>query len=192
MYPQANSSLTLLLVGVIVLFLQAQASFAATIQAETASGLEMLERSAIRSYEREDYELAAKQFTKAAHAGMKQSQYLLGFMYLKGQHLQQSLTEGMAWLGVAKESGNKDWEATFDKIYNKSKNEQLTAIDERVAHYVKLYGMHAQSVSCERRRTLRSNRWTVECVKISEVREQIYTRDEIRLEQLVRPGFWNY
>ncbi len=36
--------------------------------------------------------------------GLKEAQYYLDFMYLKGQHVQQSVGLGMAWLGVACET----------------------------------------------------------------------------------------
>ena len=150
------------------LFGVGSAAYAATVDSLIA-----VERTGIRDYERESFADAARNLTTAAEGGMKLSQYMLAFMYLRGQYVQQSLVEGMAWLGVAKESGEKEWVDTYKKIYKTAKPAQRTAIDKRQAQLVILYGMKAQGVSCSRRRELGSNRMAVSCIKKSAVEEEL-------------------
>lgn len=50
--------------------------------------------------------------------GLKEAQYYLGFMYLKGQHVQQSVGLGMAWRVKLKyPSGSKKIQGRQPKSY---------------------------------------------------------------------------
>ncbi len=140
----------------------------------SSENLELAESAGLRHYSSQDYEAAAENFTRAAHGGMKQSQYMLGFMYLKGQHVPMSLIEGMAWLGLAGESGEKEWKSVYKQIYTKATKEQRQAIKLRLEEFTSLYGMQAQNVSCKRGKKLGTNKVEIRCAKINEITEDMF------------------
>ena len=86
-------------------------------------------------------------------------------MYLKGQHVDQSLATGMAWLGVACEIDARQWQQTFDQIYNALNVEQQKIIDQKVDSYIQLYGMETQEMDCARVARMGTRKVTVNCRK---------------------------
>ncbi len=125
----------------------------------------MKERAGVRYYKKQKYKLAFENLSQAAKQGLKQSQYLIGIMYLKGQHVEQSLFHGMAWLGVAKESKSKDWLELFDKIYANASVEQQQAISENTEKFIAKYGIKKQHMTCSKRTRLGERKIILECTK---------------------------
>jgi TPR repeat protein len=87
------------------------ASFACSAQVEVTQlfyheVLRQYEQGAV-AYEKGDYESAYADLSLAAQRGVKDAQYLLGFMYLQGEYAPRSIPIGMAWLGTALEVENK-------------------------------------------------------------------------------------
>lgn len=138
----------------------------------------MKERAGIRNYKKGEYQKAYKDLRYAAKRGFKQSQYLIGLMYLKGQHVKPSLFYGMAWLGVAKEAGSKEWVALFEQIYTNATLEQRAAIDTNMKKFIEKYGLKAQDMTCSNRSRLGNRKKTLECTKNTKVFEINRSRTE--------------
>lgn len=156
---------------IIVLFL---VSFSVTsinaalpkLESTEITSLYQTEKKAMQNYRAEKYAEAYVQLNKTAPLGFKQSQYYLAFLYLKGQHIKKDMLEGMGWLGVAKESGDKEMVTLYNQLYGAFNQAQKDAVDKKVAEYVLLYGMEQQNIKCEKRKKVGSKRPVLECVKI--------------------------
>ncbi|MFT7686607.1 MAG: TPR repeat protein [Candidatus Azotimanducaceae bacterium] len=146
-------------------------TLANTLQAQSKitqarfSELQQMENVGVKLFKKDKYEKAYKKLILPAKKGLKQSQYLIGFMYLKGLHVDQSLVEGLAWLGVAKEADVVDWSATYDSVYRLTTESQQAEIKTLQALYIKSYGLEAQQLDCNSHRKPGSRRIVIECVK---------------------------
>jgi len=101
------------------------------------------------AHKKGDFSSAYDNLSFAAQSGMKEAQYLLGFMYLKGEYVQRSIPVGMAWLGTALEIENKDWSALYSRVYHSLNEQQQVFIDRKVSQYIDIYGMDIQNVDCQ-------------------------------------------
>jgi hypothetical protein len=128
------------------------------------------EKAGVRFYMKGKYEKAYERLLLPAQSGLKNAQYYLGFMYLKGQHVTQSLQTGMAWLGVANEVEIQEWQATFDQIYNAVSEGQRKAIDKKISQYIDMYGMEVNKLRCSRQSRLGSRKVIVNCLRNQESR----------------------
>jgi hypothetical protein len=128
--------------------------------------LESSELQGIKQYQKGNYEAAFNLLKEPAAWGYKGSQYTLAFMFLKGQHVQQSTILGMGWLGVAKEAKVKEWEELYNSFYAAAPENLQVKIDAVVVEYVKRYGVKAQDVTCTKGITA-SKRLEVKCHKYS-------------------------
>ncbi len=127
------------------------------------------EKIGIRLYKDGDHARAYEKLRIPAEEGLKNAQYYLGFMYLKGQYVDQSVQKGMGWLGVATEVDLPEWQDTFDKIYQALSTKQRKTIDALVARYIADYGMSTQKVSCSRGSRVGSRKILVLCKKAEKV-----------------------
>lgn len=123
------------------------------------------EHAGVRYYKQGDYEKAFAKLEGPAKSGFKQSQYLLGIMYLKGQFVPQSIVKGMCWLGVANEIDVPDWTRTYDSIHANLSTQQKKTVDEEIQHYIAKYGLVAQDMVCRKRAKLGSRRTETICNK---------------------------
>ncbi|WDE09016.1 sel1 repeat family protein [Thalassomonas viridans] len=123
------------------------------------------ERWGIIQYQKGNYKEAFEKLSELASWGYKESQYALAFMFLKGQHVQQSTLIGMGWLGVAAESGHKKWIELFEKLYNSAPKEEQVKFDKIIADYISKFGMKAQKVTCRKRIKPPSQRVILDCIK---------------------------
>lgn len=71
------------------------------IVSKTGETLFLQERLGIKKYYAGEYKESFELLSQTATWGLKESQYFLAFMFMKGQHVQQSSVLGMAWLAVA-------------------------------------------------------------------------------------------
>lgn len=162
------------------LFISA-AAFSADRKVEHKSSIEIeaSERAGVRYHKRGDYKKAFELLGESAQWGMKQPQYLLGIMYLKGQYVDQSILTGMAWLGVATEIDIKEWRSTYDQIYSKLNVKQKAHIDDRVAIYIEMYGMKTQHLACSRRSSLESAKNKIHCERRADKISPLYELDSV-------------
>lgn len=123
------------------------------------------ELNGIRAYADGEYETAFRFLSDTACKGLKESQYLVSIMLMQGQGTNKSILFGLAWLGVATESGNKEWQATFDTLYQSLSAAQRSMVDEKIAEYVSKYGGDTQGVTCARRTAVGSRSIELRCAK---------------------------
>ena len=105
----------------------------------------------IKHYRLGDYDKAFDLLGRTAVQGDKESQYLIGFMYLKGQGVKMHTLRGLAWMQTACESEMKKWTRDYKKMIKKLNKQQIARVDQLAAEYIRLYGMEAQHVTCKKR-----------------------------------------
>ena len=125
------------------------------------------EKSGIRYYNKGKFEDAFNELSLPAKVGLKSSQYYLAFMYLKGQHVPQSIEEGMGWLGVANEIEVEEWGELYNSLYARLTDEQKQNVDLKVTEYIERYGMKTQKIRCQNRAKMGSRKKDVYCDKIT-------------------------
>lgn len=106
------------------------------------------EKRGIKEYRRGNYKKAFKLLGESASWGLKQSQYYLSFMFLKGQHVPQSTVIGMGWLGVAIEADVDEWSETYTMLYEAASPALKARIDAKVDQYIGQFGAEAQAITC--------------------------------------------
>ena len=122
-------------------------------------------KKGVKAYKKEKYAKAYEHLSELAQWGIKEPQALVGIMYVKGQHVDQSIEKGLAWLGVANEIEMDDSREAFDYIYNQLNADQKKMIDTKVADYVSKFGMEAQHVVCKKKSKVGSNLKQMVCLK---------------------------
>ena len=121
------------------------------------------EKAGIRHYKKGNYKRAFERLKLPAQMGLKEAQYALAFMFLKGQYVNQSLDIGMAWLGVANEIHVRDWKQTYDQVYAALSPQEQSRIDRKVATYVDMFGMETQNLNCDKNS---GRRISISCQKV--------------------------
>lgn len=152
------------LISCLILLLSAPAS-AALYDLERIGLLYDQERRGIGAYQSGKFEKAFELLSDTATKGFKESQYLIATMIMKGEGVNKSILTGLAWLGVAKESGNEEWIEIFDKFYEVLNDQQRAMLDEQISRYAEKYGGTAQGVTCTRRKSAGSRRMALRCDK---------------------------
>ncbi|ANO52281.1 SEL1-like repeat protein [Woeseia oceani] len=132
------------------------------------------EERGLRYYERGEYDRAFEYLSETATRGLKKSQYLLAFMFLKGQHVDKSILLGMSWLGVAAESGNEEWVNLYNRLYASSNPAQQQMIDRKVEQYKRQYGMQVMNVHCTEQPVTGSRRPEHRCLKTDGPAHEIF------------------
>jgi TPR repeat protein len=132
---------------------------------KSTHSLEVKEVTGITQYKKGNYKKAFHLLKEPAAWGYKGSQYVLAYMFLKGQYVEQSISLGMGWLGVAKEANVKEWNEEFKSFYSYATAQQKQDIDEIVREYIKRYGLKSQHVTCQKSINTSSNRVDVKCHK---------------------------
>lgn len=123
------------------------------------------EASGVRAYLDERYDSAFEILSDTASKGMKESQYLLSRMFMKGEGVNKSILIGFGWLGVAIESGDEEWNDTFNTLNESLNDAQRAMVDAKVKDYVAKYGSVVQGVTCANRSAAGSRRFEVRCDK---------------------------
>lgn len=123
------------------------------------------EQLGLKFYKQENYSKAFSILNELAARGYKDSQYALAFMFLKGDHVEQSTRIGLSWLALAVESKRKDWVAQFEQFYQATSKEEQQVIDKMIADYTAKFGMKTQRVTCQRTTKNGSYRPVIRCIK---------------------------
>jgi hypothetical protein len=160
--------------SMILLFGFADAAHAQVTQLFYHEVLRQYEQGAV-AYEDGDYESAYADLSLAAQRGVKDAQYLLGFMYLQGEYAPRSIPVGLAWLGTALEVENKDWLSLYTKLYGTLNSAQQAFIDNKVETYIELYGMDTQRIVCDNKARVGSRRKVRQCIKTEDVNTPLYS-----------------
>ena len=152
------------LIALIIMLMSAPA-FAGLYDTQRLNTLYKKEINGIRAYDDGEYDTAFKHLSDTASKGLKESQYLVSIMFMQGQGTNKSILFGLAWLGVAVESGNEDWQNTFDTMYKALNEAQRSMVDEKIRKYVEKYGSDTQGVTCSKRTTAGSRKFELRCAK---------------------------
>jgi len=135
------------------------------VERRTVLSLELDEINGIKSYHKGEFKKSFELLKTPATWGYKGAQYTIAFMFLKGQHVQQSTLLGMGWLGVATEVETEDWSEQYRSFYAVATQEQKLKIDKVVEEYIRRYGMKSQHIICKKSATTRSKRVKHVCTK---------------------------
>ncbi len=154
--------------------LAADAAIGQDSKVESVERLYKQESTGLRHYDRGNYDKAFENLSTPAARGFKESQYILAFMFLKGQHVETSLLLGMGWLGVAIESEEPEWIELYQSIYERTAPEQQQLIDVKVSQYIEQFGLVTQNVTCSRRPSAGTRRIESRCIKDAEKLSPIY------------------
>ena len=131
------------------------------------------------AHKKGDFSSAYDNLSFDAQSGMKEAQYLLGFMYLKGEYVQRSIPVGMAWLGTALEIENKDWSALYSRVYHSLNEQQQVFIDRKVSQYIDIYGMDIQNVDCQLTSVIGSRKLAQRCTKQADRLTPLFSMEDI-------------
>ena len=121
----------------------------------------------MHAYEAGDYERAFEVLSETATKGLKDSQYLIALMFMKGDGVPKNLLIGFGWLGVAIESGNEEWKETYNSFYSTLNDRQRAMVDEQVRRYTEKYGGDVQGVTCTRRSAVGDRQIRLRCNKVA-------------------------
>jgi hypothetical protein len=102
------------------------------------------------AYEAKRYDEAFPLMQKAACAGDKESQWMLGHMYLLGQGVARDDFTGYAWIKVAAEFNQHEYRSTVETIEKAIGPKQLPAVQAEARKFVDDYGLRATNMSCNR------------------------------------------
>jgi len=136
--------LLIMLAGVLL----AAAAQAALYDAQQIDNIYENESSGLRFYENGEFGKAFALLSRTAAQGMKRSQYILGFMFMKGEGVDRNMLYGLAWLGLATESGNEEWQELYDRLYGALSDAQKSMVDDKVGEYLPKFGAVAQGITC--------------------------------------------
>lgn len=128
----------------------APASEEASFERTFASAYGELLANSKAAYRDKHYDEAAPLMQKAACAGDKESQWLLGHMYLAGTGVGRNDLAGYSWLKVAAEFQSSEYRDTVDRIEQAIDPKQLSAAKAAAQKYVDAYGLRATNMSCAR------------------------------------------
>jgi len=102
------------------------------------------------AYQAQKYDEAFPLMKKAACAGDKESQWMLGHMYLLGQGVARDDFTGYAWIKVASEFNSAEYRSTAEKIEKAIDPKQLPAVETEARKFVDEYSIRATHMSCNR------------------------------------------
>ncbi len=97
-----------------------------TPQAKTANSSASLFQSAVSAYERKNYPVALKIFTKLAEQGDANAQFALGFMYANGEGVPKDYVQAAKWFYLGKANGVEADGVEADKA--------IRQIESRMSH----------------------------------------------------------
>jgi len=110
-------------------------AFAAHYDKKQIDDLYENEASGLRYYKRGDFPKAFSILSRTAALGMKNSQYILGFMFIKGEGVDKNVLIGLTWMGLATELGNDEWVEKYEGLYNSLSDTHKSMVDQKVREY---------------------------------------------------------
>jgi TPR repeat protein len=135
------------------------------------------EATGLRYYKRQDFPKAFKILSETAALGMKNSQYILGFMFIKGEGVDKNVLFGLAWMGLATELGNDEWLEKYDGLYSSLSDAHKSLVDAKIDEYREKFGASVQGITCSNTSEVGSRAIRWKCRK----GEGSYTLHEIEI-----------
>ncbi len=103
--------------------------------------------NALKLYEKKNYPEAFYAFKNLAYVGDKSSQFNLGVMYFRGEHVEKDGIEAYAWMHVSSEEGDEKFLRLKNLIYKKLSEKEQNAAASLSEQYIKKYGNAALAIS---------------------------------------------
>ena len=150
-------------ITIVVATFMSFSAMAEMFEAERIATLYEKEARGARAYVAGRYDSAFELLSDTASKGMKESQYLISVMFLKGEGVNKNVLFGLGWLGVAIESGNEEWINTFNTLYDSLNDAQRAMVDDKIKTYVAKYGSAVQGVTCRNRGAAGSRESQLRC-----------------------------
>ena len=135
------------------------------------------EASGLRYYKRGDFPKAFRILSETAALGMKNSQYILAYMFIKGEGIDKNILFGLGWMGLATELGNDEWVEKYQGLYGSLNESQQSMVDAKVDEYREKYGASVQGITCSNTSEVGSRAIRFKCRKS----EGSYTLHEIEM-----------
>lgn len=107
-------------------------------------------RDSKTAYQAKRYDDAFPLMKKAACTGDKESQWMVGHMYLLGQGVARDDLTGYAWIKVASEFNSAEYRDTAEKIEKAIDPKQLPAVKAEAQKFSDAYSIRATHMSCNR------------------------------------------
>lgn len=101
-----------------------------------------------KAYGDKRYDEAFPLARRAACAGDKESQWMVGHMYLLGQGVERNDLAGYSWLKVAAEFQSQEYHDAVDQIEHAIDPKQLPTAKAAAQKFVDAYNIHATRMSC--------------------------------------------
>lgn len=152
---------------VLILVMLSAPTMAALYDQNQINALYEKQLDGAHAYEAGDFDRAFKVLSVGATKGLKDSQYLVALMFMKGEGVAKNMLIGLGWLGVAIESGNEDWINTYNSLYEALNDRQREMVDEQVRRYTEKYGGKVQGVTCTRRTAVGDRQKKLRCNKVA-------------------------
>ena len=96
--------------------------------------------NALKLYEEKNYPEAFYAFKNLAYIGDKESQFNLGVMYFRGEHVEKDAIEAYAWMHVASENDIEKFIRIKNILYKKLGEKEQHAADFHAGQYLKTFG----------------------------------------------------
>ena len=161
--------------------LPALPAFAAHYDKKQIDDLYESEASGLRYYTLGDFPKAFSILSRTAAPGMKNSQYILGLMFIKGEGVDKNVLSRLAWMGLAAELGSDEWVEKHEGLYNSLSNTHKSMVDQKVREYGENFGASPQGVTCSKTAEVGSRAIRWKCRNV----EGAYTVHET--ERPIRP-----
>lgn len=139
-----------ILVGTLIAATSAIAADEADFDRVFTSAYDDILFKAKTAYQGKRYDEAFPLMKQAACAGDKESQWMLGHMYLLGQGVPRDDMTGYGWLKVAAEFNSAEYHRTVDTIEKAIDPQQLPAAQAEARTFVDNYGLRSTHMSCNR------------------------------------------
>ncbi|WP_232823544.1 hypothetical protein [Dyella sp. C9] len=104
-----------------------------------------------QTYGSHRYESAQRFFTTAASWASKPAQYVLGIMALNGDHQPVNRPLALAWMALASERPNSDFQKAYQTAYAAASASERKAAQELLAKMRPIYGDSTAAVRAEKR-----------------------------------------
>lgn len=103
--------------------------------------------NALKLYEKKNYPEAFYAFKNLAYIGDKSSQFNLGVMYFRGEHVEKDVIEAYSWMHVSSEDGDEKFLRLKRLIYKNLSEKEQHAAASLSEQYIKKYGNAALAIS---------------------------------------------
>ncbi len=115
-------------------------------QIHAIEALEILQHRADHFFEKEQYDLALRDYSMLARVSDKYSQYYLAYMHFHGLGMPENLIEAYAWSYVAAETGIPDYVGFHQAVHVQLNEQQLIVAWKKANEYQNDVGIYKTAI----------------------------------------------